>query len=333
MGIKSHLDNAKRSKKDEFYTELSDIENELRHYKTHFRDKVVYLNCDDPYESNFFKYFASNFNALGLKKLITTTYSGSTIAGEQLALRIAPAYKTEISRIDDLDGDGATGISDVHYLLETDPSPVVRLQGDGDFRSRESLDLLKEADIVVTNPPFSLFREYVAQLIEHGKSFLILGQQNAITYKEIFPLLRDGKMWLGNNNGGKKWFRVPMDYDIKTASRKRIVNGIKYFSMGSVNWYTNLDHHKRHEDLILYRTYSSEAYPKYDNYNAINVDQVADIPRDWSGEMGVPITFLDKYNPDQFQIIRFRKGDDERDLRIDGRELYFRIIIQRKGTQ
>ena len=331
MTTNRFLHQAKRQKNDEFYTQLADIENELRHYKAHFRDKVVYLNCDDPYESNFFKYFALNFNELGLKKLLATSYAGSSVAGEQLALHLAPAYKTEITRVDDLSGDGATGLSDVRLLLESDPSAVTQLEGDGDFRSAECIELLEEADVVVTNPPFSLFREYVAQLIDHGKQFLILGQQNAITYKEIFPLLKDGKMWLGNDNGGEKWFRVPMDYEIKTESRKKIDDGAKYFSMGSVNWYTNLDHRKRHEEMILVKRYRPEDYPTYDNYDAIDVSRVANIPRDHDGPMGVPITFLDKHNPEQFRIVKFRKGDDDRDLRVNGKEPYFRIVIQRRG--
>ena len=333
MTTNRFLHQAKRQKNDEFYTELTDIEKELRHYKAHFRDKVVYLNCDDPYESSFFQYFASKFNALGLKRLIATSYAGSSIAGEQLALPIAPAYRTEVTCLEDLDGDGAAGLSDIRRLLESDPSAVTQLEGNGDFRSPECVALLEEADVVVTNPPFSLFREYVAQLMEHGKKFLILGQQNAITYKEIFPLLKEGKMWLGNDNGGKKWFRVPMDYDINTESRKKIVDGTKYFSMGMINWFTNLDHRKRHEELILYRPYSPEEYPKYDNYDAINVDRVADIPRDYYGKIGVPITFLDKHNPEQFRIVKFRKGDDDRDLRVNGKETYFRIVVQRRGGQ
>jgi hypothetical protein len=209
------------------------------------------------------------------------------------------------------------------------------LKGDGDFRSAECIELLKKADIVVTNPPFSLFREYVAQLVKYDKKFLIIGDQNAITYKEIFKLIKENKLWLGYDNGGCKWFQVPEYYpDIKTENRVKSENGIRYFSKGSIMWYTNLDITKRHEDLILYKTYSPQEYPKYDNYDAINVDATADIPRDYAGAMGVPITFLDKYNPEQFEIIKFRKGNDEKDLvyTVEGKQKYpyFRIIIKNK---
>lgn len=239
-------------------------------------------------------------------------------------------YFVDIKSVADLDGDGAVGLSDVEKLLRSDANVATRLEGDGDFRSDECIEFLKQADIVVTNPPFSLFREYLAQLIENDKRFLILGQQNAITYKEVFPLIAGDKMWLGVNNGGDKWFQVPDDYDIKTESRKKIVGGVQYFSMGSVNWFTNLDHSKRHEKLILYRRYTPREYPSYDNYDAINVSKVKDIPEDWDGAMGVPITFLDKYNPDQFEIVRFRKGDDGRDLSVGGKQPYFRILIRRR---
>ncbi|WP_419943919.1 adenine-specific methyltransferase EcoRI family protein [Candidatus Poriferisodalis sp.] len=245
MADNAALHKARRQQNDEFYTQLVDVENELRHYRPHFKDKTVYCNCDDPYESSFFKYFASNFNALGLKRLITTSYAGSAVSGQQLslddiagmtslAMTERTAYKADIREVPDLDGDGAIGLSDVELLLRCDPNTADSLEGNGDFRSPESTALLRQADIVVTNPPFSLFREYLAQLMEHGKQFLILGQQNAITYKEVFQLIADGRLWPGYDNGGKKWFRVPMDYDIKTEARKKIVDGIKYFSMGNV---------------------------------------------------------------------------------------------------
>lgn len=306
-----NLHTAKQQKLDEFYTQLVDIENELKYYKDQFCDKVIFCNCDDPYESNFFKYFANNFNHLGLKKLITTSYTKSPIAGMQLPLfeveGLKPngkqPFKVEINEVPDGDGDGAVDLSDVRYLLKHDKNTATPLNGNGDFRSKECIELLKVADIVVTNPPFSLFREYVAQLIDYGKKFLILGSQNAITYKEIFKFIKENKLWLGYDNGGTKWFQVPMNYDIPTESRIKIENGVKFFSMGSVVWYTNLDTAKRHEGLTLYKKYTPEEYPKYENYDAINVDKNSEIPMNYSGAIGVPITFLDKYNPEQFEII------------------------------
>lgn len=338
------LAQARRQKQDEFYTQLVDIEKELRHYKDQFAGKVVYCNCDDPYESNFFKFFAANFNAWGLKKLVATCYSGSPISGEQLSLdhidgiasddgEDSTAYKIEITSVTDLDGDGAVGLSDVKLLLEQNGNVVSPLTSNGDFRSGECIALLNEADIVVTNPPFSLFRQYVAQLVDHGKQFLILGDQNAITYKETFSLIKDGRVWLGVDNGGTKWFRVPMDYDIKTESRKKIEDGIKYISMGRVGWFTNLDHRKRHEKLPLYKEYTPEEYPRYDNFDAINVDRVDEIPDDYHGVMGVPITFLDKHNPDQFEILGIANSARwigyECYTLIEGRKIYNRILIRR----
>ena len=310
-----NLQTAKNQKNDEFYTQLVDIENELKHYKAQFRGKVVFCNCDDPYESNFFKYFANNFNHLGLKKLIATSYTKSPIAGTQLPLfemeGLKPdgkqPFKVEINEVPDSSGKGAVDLSDVRYLLKHDKNTATPLAGNGDFRSEECIELLKQSDIVVTNPPFSLFREYVAQLIEYDKKFLILGDQNAITYKEIFKFIQENKLWLGYDNGGIKWFQVPQDYDINTESRKKIVNGVKFFSMGRIMWFTNLDTTKRHEDLVLYKKYSLQEFPTYDNYDAINVDKTTDIPLDFKGMMGVPITFLDKYNPDQFEIIGITK--------------------------
>ena len=312
------LTSARMNRNDEFYTQLPDIEAELRHYRPHFRGKVVLCNCDDPFESSFFKFFVMNFRRLGIKKLITSCYSGSPVEGEQISLfdlkgmsdedaEARRPYKIEITEIPDANNDGAIDLSDVEHLLTHDANVLTALDSNGDFRSRECLALLDEADIVVTNPPFSLFREYVATLIEHGKQFLILGDQNAITYPQIFTLLKHNKLWIGNDNGGTKWFRVPDDYDIATESRKKVVDGIKYFSMGRIYWFTNLDHAKRHENLILTERYAPEKYPHYDNYDAIEVSRVADIPEDWQGVMGVPITFLDKYNPDQFEIL----GNDD----------------------
>jgi hypothetical protein len=298
---------------DEWYTQLVDIEAELRHYRDQFRDKVVLCNCDDPYESNFFKYFAMNFNHLGLKALLTTCYAGSPISGEQLPLSETAGlrdtqpprepYKVEIREVPDFNEDGAIDLLDVEHLLRNDANAMTPLTGDGDFRSKECVALFAEADIVVTNPPFSLFREYINLLIEKGKRFLVLGDQNGAKYSSIFPHIVANKLWFGYENGGTKWFRVPDDYEIKTESRKKVVDGVKFQSMGRIYWYTNLDTTKRHEPLTLYKRYSPEEYPTYTNYPAIEVAKVAEIPMDYDGEMGVPITFLDKYNPDQFEIV------------------------------
>jgi hypothetical protein len=325
---------AKAAKQDEFYTQYVDIQKEVEAYlefdANSFRGKVVYCNCDDPFESNFFKYFAANFNKLGLKKLVTTSYDGSPIAGQGILFpeynegngkRPKPkALAVILDHVKDEDGDGAANVTDVELFLKRNKAARIALKADekypgGDFRSRECIALLKEADIVVTNPPFSLFREYVAQLVEHGKKFLILGSQNAITFKEIFPLIKDNKLWLGVDNGGTKWFQVKDDYDIQTESRKKIVNGVKYFSMGSIMWFTNLDHGRRHQRFPLMtmgenlrfskhkEIKGKRGYHRYDNYDAIDVPFADAIPSDYDGVMGVPITFLDKYNPDQFRIL------------------------------
>ena len=338
--LNKNLHSARTAKTDEFYTQLVDIEKELKHYKDQFRGKVVYCNCDDPYESNFFKYFASNFNALELKKLITTSYSGSPIVGGQLPLfQVAGSkgkqpFKIEIKEVPDIDKDGAINLDDVKYLLKHDKNTATPLKGSGDFRSDECIELLKQADVVVTNPPFSLFREYVAQLMEHKKKFLILGDQNAITYKETFGYIKDDKLWLGYDNGGTKWFQVPMDYDIPTESRKKIVNGVKYFSMGRILWFTNLDTVKRHENFVLYKKYTPKEFPKYDNYDVINVDKVSDIPMNYKGVMGVPITFVNKYNPKQFEILGVANSARWIGYKcltiIQGRKIYNRILIKRK---
>ena len=268
------LSAAKSAKKDEFYTQMTDIERELQHYWKHFRGKVVLCNCDDPYESNFFKYFALRFNQLGLKKLICTCYKK------------------------DLNGDGAVDLSDVQYLLQNDKNVICTLKT-GDFRDNECIELLKQADVVVTNPPFSLFREYIGQLMEYNKKFLIVGHQNAITYKEVFPLIKENRVWLGYGfKGGAAHFSSPYD-DIATAGDHRD-NMIR---VSGVNWFTNMEIPKRNEELDLVCRYSPDEYPNYDNYNAINISKTSDIPCDFSGYMGVPITFLDKYNPNQFEII------------------------------
>ncbi len=344
--LNKNLHKASKAKKDEFYTQLVDIEKELKHYKDQFRGKVVYCNCDDPFESNFFKYFAANFNALKLKKLITTSYVKSPIVGGQLPLfemeglkpKCKEPFKIEINEVSDVDSDGAVGLADIEWLLKHNANVSMPLRGDGDFRSEECIKLLKEADIVVTNPPFSLFREYVAQLVEFNKKFLILGDQNAITYKEIFKLIKENKLWLGYDNGGTKWFQVPFDYDIPTESRKKIENGVQYFSMGRILWFTNFDTIKRHVELNLYKKYSPEEYQKYDDYNAINVNRFIDIPMDYEGLMGVPITFADKYNPEQFEIIGIDRyvADNPnygRRFTINGKEIYARILIKNKKVK
>lgn len=320
MAGNSNLASAMGAKQDEFYTQLSTIEDELRHYRKHFRDKVVLCNCDDPFESNFFKYFALNFNKLKLKKLIATCYSGSSITGTQLSLfgdktleeRQTP-YKAIVTTVHDTTGEGGIDMIDVAELFKNGENELVRLSGDGDFRSEECLALLDEADVVVTNPPFSLFREYVSTLISHDKKFVIIGNQNAITYKEIFPLLKENRVWLGYHSG-HTLFAVPDSYGIPNfydkGDRKRLrsngyvvdENGKLWRNLGNICWFTNLDIKKRHESLILIRRYDEDSYPKYDNYDAIEVSKAADIPMDYKGMMGVPITFLDKFNPDQFEI-------------------------------
>ncbi|MCX7022073.1 MAG: adenine-specific methyltransferase EcoRI family protein [bacterium] len=333
---------AKAAKQDEFYTQYVDIQKEVEAYLEFdpdtFRGKVVYCNCDDPFESNFFKYFAANFNKLGLKKLVTTSYDGSTIAGAQLTFgeydegngkRQKPkAIAVEIGEVVDVNGDGATGIEDVKLFLKQNPHTRTRLAEGGDFRSAECVELLKQADIVVTNPPFSLFREYVAQLVEHGKKFLIIGNKNAITYKEIFPLIKDNKLWMGvTPMGTDMLFDVPpkvakaMLESGKKGSNYRIVNG-KVMGRSTSVWFTNLDHGRRHQELPLMTMADNlkfskhkeikgkEAYDRYDNYDAIEVPFTDAIPSDYDGAMGVPITFLDKYNPDQFEIVGTTESND-----------------------
>ena len=309
------LAQAKDAKKDEFYTQLDDIAKELKYYKDYFRDKVVFCNCDDPYESNFFKYFALNFNALGLRKLIATCYNGSPVSGNELLLNFGDtiddpkkvAYKVEITEVTDVNGDGAINLADIQYLMQNDKNVISILQGNGDFRSPECVALLKQADIVVTNPPFSLFREYVAQLVQYDKKFIILGNMNAITYKEIFALIKANKMWIGYGFNLSMVFRTTYP-NLLEANRNYVRSkgydpDQNYVKTPAIAWFTNVDIHKRHENLDLYKRYTTEEYPVYDNYDAINVDKVTDIPCDYKGAMGVPITFLDKYNPDQFEII------------------------------
>ena len=312
------LSAAGQAKKDEFYTQLVDIENELRHYKEHFKGKVVFCNCDDPYESNFFKYFAINFNHLGLKKLICTCYAGSPVVYTQLSLfgdeevigeepSDKKPYKIEITHVDDLNGDGAVDLTDVELLLRSVDGKPTLLEGDGDFRSAECIELLKEADIVVTNPPFSLFREYVAQLMEYNKLFIIIGRMSAIHYKEIFPLIQHDNLWIGYGFNLSLVYKTP--YENTEEANRKFVSSKGYnpkdgfVKVPAICWYTNIDCKKRHEDLVLFKSYSTEYYPTYENFNAIEVGNISDIPCDYYGMMGVPDTFLDKYNPEQFEII------------------------------
>ena len=285
-----NLHNAKNSKQDEFYTQLSDIEKELKHYKKHFKGKVVYCNCDDPRISNFFHYFSFNFEKLGLKKLITTCYKNQE-------LDLFSKHDTEQAVFLEYSGDkNGNNVPDLEEI------GIRKLRGNGDFRSEESVELLEQADIVVTNPPFSLFREYVTQLIENDKKFLIVGNQNAITYKEVFNLIVENKVWLGYKNGDMA-FKVPDHYEPRETRYWEDDDGQKWRSLGNACWFTNLDISKRHEEVILYKTYTPKDYPTYANYDAIEVGKTKDIPMDYYGAMGVPVTFLDKYNPDQFEII------------------------------
>ena len=286
----SNLHNAKRLKNDEFFTLYEDIEKEMVHYKDHFKGKTVYCNCDDARESNFFKFFSLNFEKLGLKKLITTGYKAD---GQGVAL----IYE---------------GDKNGNRNPDTEEITIRPLQGNGDFRSEECIEFLKEADIVVTNPPFSLFREYIKQLVEYGKKFIIIGNGNAVTYKEVFPLIKENKLWLGVSPRSMEF--------ILPNGEKGVVNAC---------WFTNLEHNKRHRPIDLYKHYSNE-YKHYDNYDAIEVGKVCEIPMDYDGVMGVPITFLDKYCPEQFEIVKFRKGDDDKDLSVNGVCPYFRILIRHR---
>ena len=331
MAGNKNLHAANKAKKDEFYTQLPDIENELKHYKEHFKDKTVLCNCDDPRVSNFFHYFSYNFEKLGLKKLITTCYKNQE-------RDLFSQNNSERAIWLEYNGD-----RNDNRVPDPDEIGIKQLKGDGDFRSAECIELLKQADIVVTNPPFSLFREYVAQLMKYEKKFLIIGNVNAITYKEIFSYIKEDKIWLGFGfNGGNAFFKV------KNDDSKQYADGVYNGTTGLVkfrncHWFTNLDHNKRHEDLILYKTYTPEEYPKYDNYDAINVDKTADIPMDYDGVMGVPITFLDKYNPEQFELLDARdytaieklKSKNyglikDADGAINGKPKYARILIRRR---
>ncbi len=320
MAKNTNLSAAKTGKNDEFYTQLSDIEKELHHYRAHFKGKTVLCNCDDPFESNFFKYFVLNFNRLGLKKLISTCYAGSSIMGSQLKYHeneygqmyflldnsvdeteSKKPYKAVITCVYDKTGDGGVDMIDVAELFNSGENTLTELEGDGDFRSDECIELLEEADIVVTNPPFSLFREYVAQLMKYDKKFIIIGNINALKYADIFPLIQSNKLWAGIG------FNITMEFlmsDAYSLKGKAYIdeNGKKHGYVPGIAWYTNLDIKKRHENLILVKKYSPEAYIHFDNYAAINIDKVSDIPCDYSGIMGVPITFMSVYNPEQFEM-------------------------------
>ena len=312
---------AKFSKKDEFYTQLSDIESELKHYKEHFKNKVVFCNCDDPRNSNFFNYFAYNFENLGLNRLLTTCYKNQE---KDLFIREESESAVFLEYTGDKNGNKVPDAEEIG---------IKPLKGDGDFRSQESIELLRKSDIVVTNPPFSLFREYVEQLVKYQKKFLIIGNINAITYKEIFKLIKENKAWLGINMGrGISGFIVPDHYELYGTEARVDSSGDRIISPNNCLWLTNLDTSKRHEDIVLSKTYcgNESEYPKFDNYDAINVNKTKDIPMDYKGTMGVPITFLHKFNPEQFELVKFRKGDDDKDLSINGKCPYFRILIKNK---
>ena len=328
-----NLRSAKTDKKDEFYTQLSDIEKELKHYKNHFKDKVVLCNCDDPRVSNFFHFFSYNFEKFGLKKLIATCYKSQD---SDLFSQNNSERAIYLEYTGDKNGNNVPDVSEIG---------IKHLQGDGDFRSKECIELLKQADIVVTNPPFSLFREYVAQLVEHKKKFVIIGNLNALTYRDIFKLIKEDKLWFGHSiHSGDREFRVPQDYPLNAAGSRVDEDGNKYIRVKGVRWFTNLDYTERHEDLLLYKTYNPEEYPTYDNYEAINVNVTKEIPMDYPGVMGVPITYIDKYNPDQFEIlgmassagynaeivgIPFMGDKDARPL-INGKNTYARVFIKNK---
>ena len=324
----TNLHNAKKAKNDEFYTQLSDIEKEMAHYKDFFKGKIVYCNCDDARESNFFKFFSNNFESLGLKKLITTGYKAE---GKGVKL----VYE---------------GDKNGNFMVDDAEVVMTELEGNGDFRSEECIELLKECDVVVTNPPFSLFREYVAQLMEYGKKFLIIGNLNAVTYKEIFPLIKENKVWMGATcfNGGATHFIAPSElYDAEKMSNPKnayFENSKFMWQINGVRWFTNMEQKKRNEELILYKHYNPIEYQKYDNYNAIEVSKVAEIPMDYEGVCGVPISFLDKYCPTQFEIVGLGKHNNlgmdggywlggYNDATINGKIVYCRILIRKKKAE
>lgn len=331
-GSNKYMNKAKVGKNDEFYTILSDVENELKHYKKHFKGKTVLCNCDDPRISSFFHYFSLNFEHLGLKKLITTCYKNQQ-------MELFSEHKSEKAIYLKY-----TGVKNGNNVPDPEEIGMQKLTGDGDFRSQECIELLKEADIVVTNPPFSLFREYVGQLMEYNKQFLIIGTWNAISYKEIFPLIKNNKMWIGvNSNRNFSGFKVPKHYKLFGTEVRTDEKGNRIIKSNQNCWFTNLDVTKRHENLILYKKYNKTEFPTYDNFNAIEISQTKKIPMDYTGVMGVPITFLDKYNPEQFEIL----GNDYNAKEIpkltktkwtgkmdrgylNGKRMYVRILIKHK---
>ena len=305
MADTAALTAAKKAKKDEFYTQRVDIENELRHYKAHFEGKVVLCNCDDPRQSEFFKYFAENFEKLKLKRLIATCYKS-----QDVDLFSQKNCERAIKQVYEGDKNG-------NMVVDDDDVGVFELKGDGDFRSAECIEILKEADVIVTNPPFSLFREYVAQLMTHGKNFLIIGNVTAITHSELFSYVRANKIWMGASiHSGDRKFGVPEDYPLNAAGCGIDENGQRFIRVKGVRWFTNLDYPQRHEKLPLYKKYTPDEFPTYDNYDAINVDKTSDIPYDYDGIMGVPITFLDKYNPEQFELVGIGRGELGRDIGV-----------------
>ena len=349
--VNRNLTAAKTAKKDEFYTQLTDIENEMRHYRKHFNGKTVLCNCDDPFESNFFKYFVLNFNKLGLKKLICTCYSGSPIAGTQLSfadigkeiVERNRAYKAIVTEVYDVTGNGGIDMLDVAELFRIGKNTLQELDGNGDFRSSECIELLDQSDIVVTNPPFSKFREYVKLLIDKQKSFIIIGNKNALKYKEIFPHIVRNELWIGAMPMSREiYFDVPQSYIDEALSKGKnrsvVMHNGRWMHRSQSIWYTNLDFKRRHEEMILIRQYNPSLYPRYDNYDAIEVSVTADIPCDYAGIMGVPISFLDKYSPDQFEIVgELNHGcDNEYDFAkpiVNGVEKYPRILIRNKHPE
>lgn len=352
MARNSDLGAAKNAKKDEFYTQLTDIEKEMRYYRKHFKGNTVFCNCDDPFESNFFKYFVLNFNRLGLKKLISTCYATSPIVGSQLKYHIESngqlsfllnndpvedknpkrPYKAIVTMVYDKTGDGGVDMFDVAELFKSGENQLSELEGDGDYRSPECLELLREADIVVTNPPFSKFKEYVATLIEYGKKFIIIGNLNAVTYKEIFPLLKDNKAWIGPSiHSGDRKFFVPEDYPLNASGCGIDDEGRRYIRVKGVRWYTNLDIKQRHERLILVKRFDPELYPKYETLDAIDVGSVADIPCDFDGVMGVPKNFIDVYNPDQFDILGYEREDENIQVGISTMPEEFLATYRKQG--
>lgn len=350
------FDKAKKNKADEFYTQLSDIEKEMQAYlkfnPNMFKDKTVLCPCDDPYESNFFKYFAFHFSDFGLKKLVTTCYIGSPIASTQLTLFAHEAednkttkapHKIEITEIPHCGDCCAPDLSDIEWLLSNEKNVLTRLKGDGDFRSEEITVLRDEADFIITNPPFSLFREFMNWIVESQKQFLVISNMNAITYKEVFPLIKDNYIWMGLAFGRNfQGFIVPPSYPLSGSEARIDAQGNRIVSTNNTIWLTNIDHGSRHQFLPLMtmeenlklskhkKIRSKESYDKYDNYNAIDVPFTDAIPSDYDGVMGVPISFLHKYCPEQFEIVKFRKGNDGKDLSIGGKCPYFRILIRNK---